>query len=508
MNYALITLFFTVRTFYEQTADLFFGEIVLSGILSDPIFVLLVSLFAVVGSILFLRIGAFLSLLIGALIVSFSAYWTGNINGDPVFYVTRVCDALGVTAGKIGVLIVFGTIVGKCMTDSGAADRIVRAFQRLFGEKRMSAALTGSAFILSIPVFYDATFYLLLPLAKSIYRAFRKNYILYLLSVGLAATISHTTIPPTPGPIAVADAFGVPLATSLEIGLLVGICLLPIVLALAWALNKTLPNPSLSEEVLKEMNTETIPTTGETSAFDRSAPPLWLALAPIVLPVILIAGASVVDVVCGKLDAASDVASWRRVVAFIGSSNVALGIAAFISAVPLVFLRSRRVSRSQLEEKLNFAISSAGTIILITAAGGAYGEMLRGTGIGDRIGELFITSGSMSGISALTLAFLSTCLLKTAQGSSTTAMITSASIFSAMGLTEETLGFNVGYLAAAIGVGSCVASWMNDSGFCVFSRSSGVSEADSLRVWTLGTGLLGVAGFIVTLALSQLLPMI
>lgn len=480
----------------------------MSGILSDPIFLLACSLFIVVGSILFLRIGAFLSLLLGALTVSFG---TAIVSGhcDPVNCVLRVCESLGTTTDKIGVLIVLGTIVGKCMTDSGAADRIVAAFARLFGEKHIQSALAGSAFILSIPVFYDATFYLLLPLAKSVYRTFRKNYILYLLSVGLAATISHTTIPPTPGPIAVADAFGISLATSLGIGLMVGVFLLPVVLILAWGLNKYLPKPKIASNVLEELGVsddlgEYRKALGELST--SSTPPLWLSLSPIVLPVILIAGASVVDALCGKTDANSP--AWRMVIAFLGSSNVALGIGALFAAAPLWVIKSRKVTRSQFEEKLNWAISSAGMIVLITAAGGAYGEALRGSGIGDRIKELFVTTGSYSGVVILTLAFLSTCLLKTAQGSSTTSMITSAGIFSAMGLTGETLGFNLGYLASAIGMGSCVASWMNDSGFCVFSRSSGVSEVDCLKVWTLGTGLLGCAGFGFTLLFSQILPLL
>lgn len=494
----------------------------MSGIFCDPIFLLFLSLLVVVGSILFLRIGAFLSLLCGALTVSFGASLITGSPVDPVENVTRVCAALGTTAGKIGVLIAFGTIVGKCMTDSGAADRIVLAFRRLFGEKHIQGALAGSAFVLSIPVFYDATFYLLLPLAKSVYRAFRKNYILYLLAVGLAATISHTTIPPTPGPIAVADAFNIPLATSLKIGLLIGVCLLPVVLFLSWALNKMLPNPQLAPSALEEMGIDASCEEGvdyskssclvqnEQADVGKSSNEmsLLLAFSPIVLPVLLIAGASIVDAFYGKIEPEHSVPFWRNAVALLGSSNVALGLGALFSAIPLVFMKTRRVSRTQLEEKLNVAISCAGTIVLITAAGGAYGEMLRGAGIGDRIKELFVTTGSFSGTVTLTLAFLSTCLLKTAQGSSTTAMITSASIFSAMGLTGEALGFNIGYLASAIGVGSCVASWMNDSGFCVFSRSSGVSEVDCLKVWTLGTGLLGVAGFIITLIMSQLFPML
>ena len=127
--------------------------------------------------------------------------------------------------------------------------------------------------------------------------------------------------------------------------------------------------------------------------------------------------------------------------------------------------------------------------------------------IGDRIEALF-SAYSLSGVWALVFAFIATAALKTAQGSSTTAMITSASIFAAMNLTGDALGCNPAYLVATIGVGSSVASWMNDSGFCVFSRSSGVSEVDCLKVWTLGTGLLGCCGFVIILILSRVFPFV
>lgn len=480
------------------------------SLLHDPALMLLTSLIVVVGAIVWLRVGAFFALIMGALTVSFwSALATGGTL-DPGNTVTTVCQALGTTAGNIGLLIVFGTTIGKCMADNGSADRVVLACRRFFGEKRIPAALAGGAFILSIPVFYDATFYLLLPLAKSVYRSVRKNYILYLLSVGLAATISHTAIPPTPGPIAVAETLGVPLSTALGIGLAVGVCLFPFALFLAWLLNKRLPNPKIDQSVLSDMGmSEQSEVAIKNDASSLSLPPLWLALAPIVLPVIFIASASIVKTFDQQAEGITTVISgWRQVLYFVGDANVALGIAAILACLTTLFSRARPATRSVLEQKLNAAISSAGTIILITAAGGAYGATLRASGIGERIQELFASTGGLSGATALTLAFVSTALLKSAQGSSTTAMITSASILAATNLTGETLGFNLGYLGAAIGVGSSVASWMNDSGFCVFSKSSGVAEIDCLKVWTVGTGALGCCGFLVVLILSRLFPLV
>ncbi len=241
----------------------------MTALLHDPILMLAISLVIVVGSIVWLRTGAFFALLFGALSVSLWTRLTHGLAVDAESVVTTVGAALGTTAGKIGMLIVFGTTIGKCMTDNGSAERIVLACRRFFGEKRIPAALAGGAFILSIPVFYDATFYLLLPLAKSAYRSVRRNYVAYLLAVGLAATISHTVIPPTPGPIAVAQTLGVPLSTSLGIALMVGACLFPIALTLAWALNKRLPNPTLDPVVAAEIG-ET-PASAELPACSSTA---------------------------------------------------------------------------------------------------------------------------------------------------------------------------------------------------------------------------------------------
>ena len=487
----------------------------MNDFLGDPITILLVSIIVVVGSIIVLRIGAFLSLILGALTVSVWSAFLQDDAFDPVACVTNVCEALGTTTGKIGLLIFLGAVVGKLTTDSGAADRIVYFCRRLFGEKRFPAALSVSAFILSIPVFYDATFYLLLPLAKSAYRSVRKNYVFYLLAVGLAATISHTTIPPTPGPITVANEFNVSIGLALKVGLLVGIVLLPFALFLAWIFNKVLPNPTIDAAVLEDMRVQNESSDATTPSSDPSTPSndgnmpgLLLSFAPIVVPALLLAISSIIDSRLGKYDPNVSTSLWRGAFAVVGNANVALGLAALLAAIPLV-VRSREEKKlSPLSEKLNSALTIAGTIILITSAGGAYGEMLRDSGIGERIKDLFVTSGHFSGASILSLAFLSTSLLKLAQGSSTTAMITSAGVFASMGLSSDELGFNTVYLVTAIGMGSCVASWMNDSGFCVFSRSSGIAETDCLKVWTLGTGLLGVTGFIITLIMSSCFPMI
>ena len=195
----------------------------------------------------------------------------------------------------------------------------------------------------------------------------------------------------------------------------------------------------------------------------------------------------------------------HRALNFLGSAPVALMISAAVSVLILQFFGTR--TRREAETQISRALHSAGMIILITSAGGAFGTMLRECGVGGEI-EAFVASsdGSMSGIAVLLLVFGVTSMIKTAQGSSTVAMITSAGIFSSMSLDAAALGFHPAYAAVMIGVGSCVTGWMNDSGFCVFAQMSGIRETDALRTWTVGLVLLGLSGAAVTLLLSQLLP--
>ncbi|MDO5554412.1 MAG: GntP family permease [Planctomycetia bacterium] len=474
----------------------------------DPLMTLFVGTVTVVGCIVILRANPFLALIAGALLVSFccgveevgAAAWT-----EPVH---RVLDAFGIMAGKIGLLLVMGSIIGRCMAESGAADRLVRQICRLVGRKRLAGALMGSGFLLSIPVFYDATFYLLLPLAKSIYRITQKNYILYLLAIGFGATLSHTLVPPTPGPLIVAETMKISVGTMILFGVIVGSCMIPFALAIAALMNWFMPHPKLLPGAVENGADDGISFdefvfgTGN----DTVIPSFGVAVLPVAVPALLIACRSIVGAMMenGRLLFAEH-ATLIHLLSLLGEPTVALSLGAVIAVATLAAVR--RLSFRDVETALEPALVSAGMIILITSAGGAFGAMLRESGIGPRLQELTGACGSASGVFLLILAFATSAMIKTAQGSSTTAMITASGIFSAMNLGVNELGFHPGYLAVTIGIGSCVTGWMNDSGFCIFSRMSGVREVDALKTWTVGLALLGASGLLVVLVLSQLFPM-
>ncbi len=182
-----------------------------------PLIILCIGIAAIVGMITILRLNAFISLITSAIIVSLLA------PGELAVKIGRVAEAFGDAAGKIGIVIALAVVIGKCMMDSGAADRIVRAFLRLLGEKRVSIALMSSGFVLSIPVFFDTVFYLLVPLGRSAYKRTKTNYVRYLLAISAGAIVTHSLVPPTPGPIAMAENLGVDLGLMVLIGGIVAV---------------------------------------------------------------------------------------------------------------------------------------------------------------------------------------------------------------------------------------------------------------------------------------------
>jgi len=193
------------------------------------------------------------------------------------------------------------------------------------------------------------------------------------------------------------------------------------------------------------------------------------------------------------------------VTAVTGNPNLALFLSALIAMFMLV--RSRGLSLKELATTTETALMSGGVIILITAAGGAFGAMLRAAGVQKSV-EQFVGSGEQSaGLLILVLGFGVSVLIKFAQGSGTVAMITTASMFAAMGISSESLGCNPVYLAMAIGSGSLVGDWMNNSGFWIYSKMSVLSETETLKTWTILTGVLGITGLGFTILFAKLMPM-
>ncbi len=387
--------------------------------------------------------------------------------------VDRVLSAFGDTCGKMGLLIAMASILGKCLLDSGSAMRIVQSVLKIFGQARVHLGFILTGFGLAIPVYFDAVFYLLMPIGKAMARVTGKNYLLYILTIVAGATMAHSLVPPTPGPLFTAKELGVDLRTMMIAGGIVGLFTASTGLLWAvWANRRwqiALPEDGPAEGV----------------AADHPLPSLGLALLPIVLPIAIISWGS-----------------FQKVPPWYSDSNVALSIGAVLGLY--VLHRHRPAGATSVNDAVQQAILSGAGILLITAAGGAFGSTLRQTGVAELIQQMGASSARNW---ALPICFLVTALVRTAQGSATVAMITAAPIAKAF-LETGALGCHPVYLALAVGCGSKPVPWFNDSGFWIITRMTGLKESETLKIVTPMMSLMGLVGLPVVMLGAWLWPMV
>lgn len=407
----------------------------------------------------------------------------------------------GSTAASIGIVIVLAAIIGQCLMESGAADKITRKLLQLLGEKRAPFSLMGSGYFLSIPVFFDTVFFLLIPLARALRVRTGKDYIIYVMAISGGAIISHSLVPPTPGPLIMVEnfqVFGLNLGTALLIGFLLGLAPAAIGLGFARLVNRRLNIP-----LREALGSSTDDLNSIVSKQDSDLPPLFLSVLPVISPVLLIAGNTIIETLqeSGYVKLPEWLLGWS---AFAGNKNFALLMGALF-AIGLL-LRQSGANLEKLRDRLEPAVLSAGLIILITSAGGAFGKMLARIGIADALQSTW-GAGTFTGLGLIVLAWGLSSLMKIAQGSGTVAMITASAMVASLIGSGASLPYHPIYLYAAIGFGSLFVSWMNDSAFWVICKMSGFTEKETLCVWTPLMGVLGLAGLIEVLLLSTILPM-
>ena len=450
-----------------------------------PIGCLLLGVGIIFLLLLYFRFHPFLALVIAAFSVSFAS--------DRIPLEEAVATVTGGFAGlmgKIGILLVLAAIVGKCLVDSGAADRIVRGFTSAFGEDREQYSFLASGFILSMPVFFDTVFYLLAPLVRAAYARRKRDYAMMICAVAAGGAVTHALVPPTPGPVVVAEALGVSLGLTFLVGVLASI--VPSIVGGVWYANflnrriEIRPREiyGVSEEELEKL----------ASRPDSELPSLAKSLSPIAVPIGLITMSTLAEVLTSDTRI-------LRYLTILGDKDVAFLVGAAL-AVWLV-TNQKRLSLRKVFETLEPAIKSGTVIAFITCAGGAFGGSLTAAGVG----EVIAGAARSWGVSLLLLAFIIAALLRIAQGSATVAMITTAGIVGpAMNVTQ--MDFHPVYLVAMIGFGATTTPWMNDSGFWIVGRLGGLSEAETVKVWTILLTVLALSGFVWVMILSKVLPLV
>jgi len=412
-----------------------------------------------------LKVHPFLALLAAAL---FFALFSGMGLNDIVNYVN---SGFGVTLGKIGIVIILGVIIGAFLEHSGGAYKLAEVVLKVIGKKRVHEAMAMVGFIVSIPVFADSGFIILDPLNKSLTKRAGLSIAGTATALLLGLMVTHVLVPPTPGPIAAAGIIGADVGMVMLVGLIIGLlCLVVVIIYCKKMGSKHFidPNPNVTDEVIEEKM--------------KDAPSAFKSFLPILIPILLIVGKSIMEF---NLVEGQEPTAIIKFVSFIGSPIIALMIGMLFA-----FLLPKKWDNEFLATTgwVGKALADASNIILITGAGGIFGTILQNSGIADVLADAL--SGANLGI---WLPFLLCAAIKTAQGSSTVALITTASIVApllvTMGFTTE---IDKALVVAAIGAGAMVVSHANDSGFWILTQFAGIDVKTGYRVYTLGTLVVGV----------------
>lgn len=492
-----------------------------------PFVVLVLSVATVIVLISVCRVHAFLALILAALLAGVLAEKLpgarprveslpvpeGVTKSHWLRAVELVTEEFGKTAGGIGIVIGLASIISMCLMDSGAADKVVRRFLAFSGEKHAGFALLIATYFLSIPIFFDTMFMLMAPLAMALALRTGKDYLLYVLAVCAGGVITHSLTVPHPGPLFMVDNLKLDVGVSIVAGILVG--LPPAIggfFVAKWLNSRiTIPvreTPGMALSDLKRI----------VDKPEHELPSFTMSIMPIILPIALITFASFLDVA----NRSQDTAGWARsvvglfgsketfrsffgVMEFIGNKNIAL----FISAVLSIYILAKQKGYTfqRIADLIGVPLQTAGVIILITSAGGAFGLMLKNAGVGDAIKA----AASDKQINLILLSWLVAFIIRIAQGSATVAMLTtSAMIYPMIDPTlpgSFPLPYSPMYIFLAIGFGAFAASWMNDSGFWVVSKLGGMTEKETLKSFTVMLTVCSVLGLITCLLLASIAPL-
>lgn len=447
----------------------------------SPLLLLLIAVAGValllVGVIKF-KMPAFIALLLVSILVALAA-------GIPLQDVAGlITEGMGGTLGSVAVLVGLGAMLGKVIEISGGAQVLSSRFTKLFGPRRVIAALTTAAFLLAIPVFFDVGFIVLVPIIYGFAKALNVSPVKIGLPVGAIMLAIHVVVPPHPGVVGGAEILGADVGWATILGL--AFCA---------------PLGVLSYFVAKRINRREIPMLPETAeqfaSFGKStdagdtltktkAPTSSMVISMILLPIVMI----MLGTVGGTLVTAESTAA--NALGFVGSPAIAL-LTTVLVAYYLLGIRSGW-SSEQTGKVMDSALAPAAIVILVTGAGGVFGKVLTESGIGTVLAE----SLSSAGLPIIVMAFVLAAILRASQGSATVAIITTTGL---LATAVEAGGFSAvqtALILAAVGFGAFGLSHVNDSGFWIVTRFLGLSVADGLRTWTVLTTVLGVAGFALT----------
>jgi GntP family gluconate:H+ symporter len=433
------------------------------------LFILLVGIAVIVLLTAKFGMHAFFALLIACFIVGLSM-------GFPVTEViSQVKDGFGTIMKSLALIIVLGTTLGVILEHTGSTQKIASAILRKTGNRFPALAVSITGFVVGLPIFCDSGYIVLSGLNKPL--SSRTGVPVTILSIAMATGLYsvHCLVPPHPGATGAASAIGVDFGKVIVMGMVVAI---PAAIAgYLWAVfagrRKGLDTEEKQEEAVIK----------ETPSFIKS-------FLPIIVPILLIALRSFFSIY------PLPTRVWTKIIDALGDPVLALS-----TGVLLAVLAKKSWKRKELMHLLQEGVEKGGSILMIIGAGGAFGSVLAASKIGDHLSQSLAISSM-----GIFFPFLLTSVLKTAQGSSTVAIITAASIIKpllpALGLTGESSGI---LCVLSMGAGSMMISHANDAYFWVIARFSGMDMRTMLKVYSVATLLMGVTSILMVYLLSFVL---
>lgn len=440
----------------------------------------------VVVAVAWLKIHAFIALLLGALLMGLLA------GEDPPDLIESITAGAGDTLGSVGLILALGTMLGKLLAESGGADRLADAVLARSGPRRIPWAMALIAMIVGIPLFFEIGVVLLIPIifvvARRVQRATEEAggtatgnaYLLVGLPALAGLSVLHALLPPHPGPLIGIDALGADLGLTMAYGFLVAIPTVivsgPVFARFATHWAHADPPRDLIEQVAKESEADDPPSVASV-------------VLTVLLPVILMLLRTLADV---SLDEGDPVREWAD---FVGDPIIALLLGVLVAIY--TFGLRRGFDRDRIGGLLGESLAPAAAILLIIGAGGAFKQVLIDSGIGDALGEAVESVD----VSLLILGWLVAVLIRLATGSATVAIVTAAGIMATI-VQSTGSDVNAELLVLAIGAGSVFFSHVNDAGFWLINQYFGMSVADTIKTWSVMETLISVVGLICVLALN------
>ncbi|MBT4831817.1 MAG: gluconate transporter [Porticoccaceae bacterium] len=442
------------------------------------------SLFFVAGAgialllflVIALRLPAFLALLVASLSV-------GLLSGlEPTQVIDSIKNGMGGTLGFVAIVVGLGAILGQILESSGGIERIADSLIRTFGPEKTQWSLGVTGFVVAIPVFFDVAFIILAPLLYGLANRSGRSLLYYAIPLLAGLAITHSFIPPTPGPIAVAELINADLGWVILFGALTGIPAM--IIAGPW-FGQFVANKIFVAVPEAHRNN---PITS-----DVSSPSFAWVSSIILLPLLLIMLATTAPFVLAQSS------PLLTAIRFLGHPFVALSIATILAL--LIAHTKCDLDKESLLNIANKGLEPAGIVILITGAGGAFKQVLIDSGVGQMLASVFIEAQ----FSVFILGFLIAAITRIAQGSATVAMITGAGLMAPILQLQPISAPSLGLLVIAISSGATILSHVNDSGFWLVSRYLGMSETNTLKTWTVMTTLISLVGLASCLLISLFL---